>query len=141
MTSKETERKALEQIRKIVEGLGEDSYIGMAFDGCFEIAQENIDNDWGCSMRERFEKAYMDDERHCAELNEAKIEINTLKKMFADSEENTKHFRTLYENKCDESAQRAEEIHKRDSTIQQLNSEIMKLKAKLYDMMMEKVGE
>ena len=31
--TKDQERKALEKIRKIVEELGEDSYIGMAFEG------------------------------------------------------------------------------------------------------------
>lgn len=53
MATKEQERKALEQIRKIVEGLGEDSYIGTAFEGCFEIAASNIENDWACSMKQR----------------------------------------------------------------------------------------
>ena len=57
MTTKEQERKALAQIRKIVEGLGEGSYIGMAFEGCFEIAEENIENDFGCSMKQRAEAA------------------------------------------------------------------------------------
>ena len=57
MTSKEQERKALEQIRKIVAGLGENSYIGMAFEGCFEVAEQNIENDWGCSMKQRAESA------------------------------------------------------------------------------------
>lgn len=38
MTTKEQERKALEKIRKIVEELGENSYVGTAFEGCFEIA-------------------------------------------------------------------------------------------------------
>lgn len=57
MTTKEQERKALEQIRKIVEGLGEDSYIGTAFEGCFEVAEQNIDNDWACSMKGRAESA------------------------------------------------------------------------------------
>lgn len=60
MTTKEQERKALAQIRKIVEGLGEDSYIGMAFEGCFEIAEENIENDFGCSMKQRADKAQED---------------------------------------------------------------------------------
>ena len=60
MTTKEQERKALEQIRKIVAGLGEDSYIGMAFEGCFEIAEENIENDFGCSMKQRAEAAEKD---------------------------------------------------------------------------------
>lgn len=53
MTTKEQERKALAQIRKIVESLGEDSYVGDAFEGCFEIAEENIDNDMACSMKSR----------------------------------------------------------------------------------------
>ena len=57
MVTKEQERKALEQIRKIVAGLGEDSYIATAFEGCFEIAEENIDNDFACSMRQRAERA------------------------------------------------------------------------------------
>lgn len=60
MTMKEQERKALEQIKKIVAGLGEDSYIGMAFEGCFEVAAQNIENDWGCSMKQRAEAAERD---------------------------------------------------------------------------------
>ena len=57
MATKEQERKALEKIRKIIEGLGEDSYIGTAFEGCFEIAEENIENDFACSMKQRYERA------------------------------------------------------------------------------------
>lgn len=57
MTTKEQERKALAQIRKIVDGLGDGSYIGMAFEGCFEDAETNIENDWGCSMKQRAESA------------------------------------------------------------------------------------
>ena len=53
MTTKEQERKALAQIRKKVEGLGTDSYIAKAFEGCFEIAEENIKNDYACSMKQR----------------------------------------------------------------------------------------
>ena len=57
MTTKEQERKALEQIKKIVAGLGENSYVGTALEGCLEIASDNIENDWGCSMKERAETA------------------------------------------------------------------------------------
>lgn len=38
MTAKEEERQALEKIRKIVEGLGEGSYIGTAMEGIWEVA-------------------------------------------------------------------------------------------------------
>lgn len=58
--TKEQERKALARIKKIVEELGEDSYIGMAFDGCFDVAEENIENDFACSMRQRAEHAEME---------------------------------------------------------------------------------
>lgn len=57
MTTKEQERKALAQIKKIVDSLGEDSYIAAAFEGCFEIAEENIENDFACSMKQRAESA------------------------------------------------------------------------------------
>lgn len=57
MTTKEQELKALDQIKKIVESLGADSYIATAFDGCFEIAQINIENDWACSMKQKAESA------------------------------------------------------------------------------------
>lgn len=57
MTTKEQERKALDQIRKIVESLGANSYIATAFDGCFEVAESNIENDWACSMKEQAENA------------------------------------------------------------------------------------
>ena len=51
MTTKEQERKALEQIKNIVEVLGPDSYIAAAFDGAWEIAESNIANDFGDSVR------------------------------------------------------------------------------------------
>ena len=57
MTSKQQERAALAKIQKIIAGLGENSYIAAAFEGCFEIAEQNIENDWACSMKQRAESA------------------------------------------------------------------------------------
>lgn len=57
VATKEQERKALEKIRKIVEELGEDSYLSIAFDGCFEDAEENIENDFACSWKQRAQSA------------------------------------------------------------------------------------
>lgn len=51
ITTKEQERQALQKIRKIVNDLGENSYVGTAFEGCFEIAEENIDKDAAFSMK------------------------------------------------------------------------------------------
>ena len=52
MTTKEMERNALEKIRKIVDDLGEYSYIGAAMEGVWEVAMQNIDNDFACSMKD-----------------------------------------------------------------------------------------
>ena len=54
IATKEQERKALAKIRKIVEELGEDSYVATAFEGCFEKAEENIENDWAGSWKQEF---------------------------------------------------------------------------------------
>ena len=57
MTTKKQEREALQQIKEIIEALGPDSYIAVALDGCLEIAEQNIDNDFACSMKQRAESA------------------------------------------------------------------------------------
>lgn len=69
MATKEQERKALETIRKIVEQLSEGSYVRTAFDGCFEIAEENIEYDFADSMKARMESAResADTSEHTAE--------------------------------------------------------------------------
>ena len=55
ITTKEQERKALDKIRKIIAELGDDSYVAAAFEGCFEVAEQNIDNDWACSLKQQVE--------------------------------------------------------------------------------------
>lgn len=50
----------------MVEQLGPDSYLATAFEGCFDLAAENIDNDWACSMADRARSA----EKRVAELED-----------------------------------------------------------------------
>lgn len=57
MTTKEQEKQALEKIRKIVESMGEYSYIGMAMVGVLEDAERNIEEDAAYSMKQRYESA------------------------------------------------------------------------------------
>lgn len=58
--SKEQERDALNKISGIIESLGQDSYVGTAFDGCLEIAELNIRDDALDSLKHRLEKAEKD---------------------------------------------------------------------------------
>lgn len=64
--TKEQERDTLAKIQKMVELLGPDSYLAAAFEGCFALAAENINNDWACSMADRARRA----EKRAAELEE-----------------------------------------------------------------------
>lgn len=73
MTTKEQERQAIEKIRKIVEGLGENSYVGFAMEGVLELAEENIREDTAYSMKRSAEIAQ-------EQTDELKEEIKTLKK-------------------------------------------------------------
>lgn len=155
MTTKEQERKALEQIRKIVAGLGEGSYLSMAFEGCFEVAEENIENDFGCSLKDRAETA----EKKLAALNtkynDDMARMTTckehLEKKVAEAEQRVKNLEiTLagangtikgYEKAAAEAKAQItaakEEADTASSQIERQAQEIVTLKAKLYDLMVK----
>lgn len=89
MATKEQEMAALKKIRKIVEGLGENSYIGTAFEGCFEIAEENIESDFACSMKQRWESA-TEEAKQLRDLAEAlKAELETKEERLEAAERRT----------------------------------------------------
>lgn len=71
IATKEQERAAITKIRKIVDSLGENSYVGTALEGCLEIANQNIEYDAADSLRGRLEIAE-------AELKEAQGKVKTL---------------------------------------------------------------
>lgn len=87
MTTKEQERQAIEKIRKIVEGLGENSYVGFAMDGILELAEDNIREDTAYSMKERAEIAQKDARKAEKENKDLKAEIEDRR------EERSNHFR------------------------------------------------
>lgn len=78
MTTKEQERKALAKIKAIVEGLGENSYIGTALAGCFEKAEENIEYDAAFSLQDELQTAEKENALIKSQLENAKLEIDKL---------------------------------------------------------------
>ena len=104
MVTKEQERKALNKIKNIVEELGEDSYVAMAFEGCFEDAETNIENDWACSWKQRAEqndKYATQWERECSERSKEKEDL--LKKV-EELQEEVKRIRskTFFEDELND---------------------------------------
>lgn len=147
MTTKEQERKALEQIRMIVEGLGEDSYIGTAFEGCFDIAEENIDNDFGCSMKQRAESAEKkaeefrraadyeasETEKARTEAGKAKTENEQLKRQL-DSQ------RQIINNIEAETVELQKMLRETEGKLKTANDQIIRLKARLFDLIDKEVS-
>ena len=153
MATKEQERKALEQIRKIVEGLGEDSYIGIAMAGMFQDAEENIKNDFAMSWKDRAETY----ERKLEEL--AKIHdhdtYETGKKLDLAQKELQLAKETMKQEaeRANGAWQRVEELKQKiealkiannalcerddayKARIEAMDMEIIRLKARLFDMM------
>ena len=146
MATKAQERAALEKIRKIVDGLGEESYIGHAMDGVLEDAEQNIENDFWNSYRDRYE--YMNVQFEKAEddlvkANERAKEAERRQKMaeglVQTKTEEATHWFNLY-NTVKTNADTAKlEAHNSAAELQrkveEQELEIMKLKARLYDMM------
>lgn len=141
MTTKEQERKALEQIRKIVAGLGEDSYIGTAFEGCFEDAETNIENDWALSMNGRWQDAeqkieqYKDIRDRLVEENkELKERAEEAEELFNQKTELASKYFDCWQKSCESAAMNMELVEERDTRIADLEQEVIRLKAKLYDL-------
>lgn len=148
MTTKEQEIKALEKIRKIVNDLGEDSYIAIAFEGCFKDAEENIDNDFGVSMYSRWQGAEKKIEEYkklrdelIRDYNLLKNENKQLKADLERVEENREYWYTKANETTQETIKYVAEIETYKKSTEELTKQvkaqeetIMKLKAKLYDL-------
>lgn len=84
--TKEQEREALAKIVKIVAELGPDSYLATAFDGAFEDAETNIENDFAFSMKGRVEAAERELKRMGGDYNSAKRDADVAQKALAAAE-------------------------------------------------------
>lgn len=149
--TKQQEREALDKIRKLVEQLGPDSYLATTFESCFQLAAENIDNDWACSMADRARRA----EKRAAELEDKlaesvkdyeaahaaaheiaaqkDAEIAGLKAQLAQMQETAR----WNGQRCDEEATVAGEAQRRAEAAE---AEVIQLKAKLYDLLVAGKG-
>lgn len=80
MATKRNERETLETIRQLVADLGEQSYLATAFQGCFEIAEENIENDFADSLRGRLDGAMSKIDKLEAQIEELKDQLSESQK-------------------------------------------------------------
>lgn len=151
--TKDQECEALEKIKAILDTLGLDSYVGTAFEGCLEIAEENIENDFAFSMKQRVEAAVVENSR-------LKERVKELEDKLAESEKDYEAAHAAAHLVADEkdaeiqglktqvqelseklaSAEEAledanEEAGSAEARSGEAQAEIVRLKAKLYDYM------
>lgn len=81
--TKQQELDTLQTIRTMIEGLGSDSYLAIAFDGCLEDAERNIRFDAAHSMKGRYEGAQQEVERLRKQVN-ARITTQALLQLLED---------------------------------------------------------
>lgn len=163
--TKQQERDTLEKIRKMVEQLGPDSYLATAFEGCFDLAAENIDNDWACSMADRARHAEKRAEEAEKKRVEAELGYNRLVDKLAEAE---KDYEAAHAAAHAVAEEKDAEIAKLKARIQELledskhghesigglasrageaqrraeaaEAEVIQLKAKLYDLLVAGKG-
>lgn len=146
MATKEQERKALAKIQKIVDELGEESYIGTAFVGCWRIAEDNIENDWWCSLNDELATAQRKLSDCWGTIEHLEDKIASLdedrKKLYSELDLQ-KHWVTSLTDQRDELVTENKKLESiaglRQEIIEDRNLEIIQLKAQLYDMI--KKGE
>lgn len=147
--TKAQERKAIEQIATILEGLGSDSYLNTALEGCLEIAEENITNDFADSYKARYQDAIKKCNEYADRLATALEDIQNFKDQLARADELIKRQADEIEAKkaridelnaqidqgCEVISREIDARHNAEKEAEAGRAEITILKARLYDLM------
>lgn len=153
IATKDQERKALAQIKKIVDDLGENSYIAIAFEGVWELAEENIESDFGNSCAWYIKKAADLDDLLKNEIDSSNEKERRLRNLVKETEamleaanDAAKKERDTFAKKkaqlsdeleyaLGERDKYIERCHIAESCLEKAEYEIIRLKAKLFDLM------
>lgn len=135
MMTKQQEREALERIRNILADAGADSYIGMAFAGCVEDAESNIENDWALSMAGRWQNAEQKLEAVKAEADGLRAEREAMRAELDKYNAEVEKLRKSAENLNSRRSEEHTALERAQCRADAAEAEIIRLKAKLYDFM------
>lgn len=142
MATKQQEREALAKIRRIVEAMGEDSWIGAAFTGCFELAEENIEMDFACNLQDRADAAEREatDLKKKAEalegqLKEAQISLETARNLNKRYEAQTESMRAKVQDLSTKLQDMEHQTGDHQRRAEDAEGLVIRLKAQLYDFM------
>lgn len=142
IATKDQERDALAKIKKIVEGLGPQSYLATAFEGCFQDAEDNIENDFAFSMASRYESEHEKAVHNegiateaCKATNAEKQKNAELQKQIDAIEESLEQTRASAETLNRLLTEQREATTQAEQRAAAAELLVTELKAKLYDYM------
>ena len=148
IASKEQERKVLEQITKLIDSLGEDSYCGCAFAGCVEMAKENIENDFGNSWQD---KCYAKDKQAAKihdrlvqateELHDVKVRLNVVNEQVKNLKSDVAELHSVNNAMNEKLHRQTVENEKLQASLKSAAYDLLVLNARLYDMEHPKDGQ
>lgn len=148
--SKAQERETLEQIMDLIQGIGgDDSYVGMAMKGVYEVAISNIENDFADNLADRACNAENSAEKYMKQceglviaIEKSKAEAVEAKQLQKEAQEAVailqKELHKLREGSAAAiQSLRAAQIQagSLELELRSAKQEIIELKAKLYDLM------
>lgn len=85
--TKAQERATLAKIKAMVEELGPRSYLATAFEGCFEIAEQNIDDDAAYSMQGRYDVLEESYRKLGSDYNALKTDLSHARRELEEAQE------------------------------------------------------
>lgn len=142
IATKDQERQALAKIRKIVEGLGEGSYIATAFDGVWNLAEQNIENDFAYSCANYIDRCEQADEEqrkiralYESQITELKNRIETYASDYGVLEHQYEGLEKEIRNERKAYMKQEAMLNSEHDKLVAAETEIVKLKAKLFDLM------
>ena len=143
--TKAEEYEALNLIRGILKDFDpNETYVGKAFEGCVELAKENIDNDWLYSWKGRYldeqaKNCKLSDKLSASEEHRVKL-VNQLNQkddaiaryidVVQGKDREISRLKVVRDETYKDLEDKLEEEHQK---LEKSQAEILRLKAKLYD--------
>lgn len=132
--TKEESRTLLQKIEKLLGQAEPDGYIDLAFKGCVGLAYNNIDNDWACSPMDWRDGCYNKDR----ELEELRSVKDAWHEKFQMEQGLLKTANETVDKWVEDYHKLEVKSDNQEQEIIILKDQIVQLKAKLYDMMVER---
>lgn len=128
MATKQQEREALDKIAEIIKGLGQDSYIAAAFDGCLDMAED---------AQKEVASLLVENRKQADSLQALSEAVAQKQKNIDGRDEQIANLNSIIKMQADRIKELEEGVESSASRVMVLENENVHLKARLYDILMK----